>query len=76
LQHVEIDGDIEALALGAQRELAAAGHHRLPPSDLMVAACAHHAAAGVLHYDADFDAIAPRTSLNFSSEWLAPRGSL
>lgn len=42
----------------------------------MIAACAHEAGAGVLHYDGDYDIIAQRTSLRFKSVWLAPRGSL
>jgi predicted nucleic acid-binding protein len=41
LPRVEIDKDIEAAALDAQRGLADIGHHRLPPADVMIAACAH-----------------------------------
>jgi predicted nucleic acid-binding protein len=52
------------------------GHHRLPPIDVMIAACAHEAEAGVLHYDRDYDILASRTSLEFESEWLVPPGSL
>jgi predicted nucleic acid-binding protein len=73
---VEVDHEVELLALDAQRELAEVGHHRLPIADIVIAACAHTAGAGVLHYDADYDLIRRHTSLLFESAWLAPRGSL
>jgi len=73
---VEIAAVMEERALLAQRELAARGHHRLAPIDVMIAACAHEAGAGVLHYDRDYDLIAEHTSLNFESAWLAPAGTL
>jgi predicted nucleic acid-binding protein len=76
LPRVEIDREVESLALQAQRELAEIGHHRLPPTDLVIAACAHAAGMGVLHYDGDYDLLAAHTSLAFESEWLAPRDSL
>ncbi len=76
LPRVEITSDIEARALQAQRELAAVGHHRLPPADVTIAACAHEAGAGVLHYDRDYDILAKHTSLEFKSEWVAPPGTL
>lgn len=71
-----IDSEVEGLALEAQAGLARIGHHRLPPNDLVIAACAHRAGAGVLHYDRDYDLIAEHTELKFASEWLAPAGSL
>lgn len=76
LPRVEVSPDVERLALRAQSELAAAGHHRLSPNDLVVAACAHHSGHGVLHYDRDYDVIAAHTSLEFTSEWVAPAGTL
>jgi predicted nucleic acid-binding protein len=76
LPRVAIDGEVERLALQAQRELAEIGHHRLAPMDVMIAACAHRTEAGVLHYDADYDILAEHTSLVFESEWLAPAGTL
>jgi predicted nucleic acid-binding protein len=76
LPRVGIDRDVEALSLQAQRELAELGHHRLPPTDVIIAACAHAAGMGVLHYDGDYDLLVGHTSLTFESEWLAPRGSL
>jgi hypothetical protein len=42
----------------------------------MIAACAHRAEAGVLHYDRDYDVLAEHTDLTFESVWLAPPGSL
>ncbi|HST54772.1 MAG TPA: PIN domain-containing protein [Solirubrobacteraceae bacterium] len=76
LPRVEIDRDVERLAIEAQHELAAFGHHRLAPTDVVIAACAHTSGMGVLHYDGDYDLLAEHTSLAFDSEWLAPRGGL
>lgn len=76
LPRVEITAEIERLALKAQSELARIGHHRLAPADVQIAACAHAAGAGVLHYDRDYDILVERTSLTFASQWLAPPGSL
>lgn len=76
LPQVPITSQIERRVKGAQYELAKVGHHRLSPADLIIAACAEDAEAGVLHYDADYDIIAERTSLQFKSEWLAPPGTL
>lgn len=73
---LSIDGAIELRALDAQRQLARAGHHRLPPVDLMVAAIADRYGLGVLHYDGDYDVLTSRTDMRFTSVWLAPRGSL
>jgi len=76
LPRVEIDGEIEAAALDAQRELAEIGHHRLPPADVVIAACADASGMGVLHYDGDYDLLVKYTSLHFESEWLAEPGIL
>ncbi len=76
LPMLHIDSDVELRAIDAQRQLARAGHHRLPPVDLLISALADHHSLGVLHYDHDFDIIAERTDLRFVSEWLAVRGSL
>jgi hypothetical protein len=76
LPRIAIGSKVERIALQAQRELAEIGHHRLPPIDVMIAACAHLADAGVLHYDGDYDILAEHTSLVFESEWLAPPGTL
>jgi predicted nucleic acid-binding protein len=76
LPRIMIDSEVESLALQAQRELAEIGHHRLAPADVVIAACAHKAEAGVLHYDSDYEVLAEHTSLAFESEWLAPPGTL
>jgi len=74
--HVQITSAVERLALEAQSDLARVGHHRLRPADILIAACAHEAGAGVLHYDRDYDVLREHTRLRFHSEWLAPAGSL
>jgi predicted nucleic acid-binding protein len=76
LPRIAIDAEVERLAMRAQRELAEIGHHRLAPMDVVIAACAHRAEAGVLHYDGDYDVLAERTTLEFESVWLSPPGSL
>src|SRR5260370_36694703 len=76
LPRVEIDPAVEERALDAQAELARAGHHRLSPADVMLAAIADRHKLDVLHYDTDYDIIASKTDLRFDSVWLAPRGSL
>lgn len=76
LPRVAVDDEVERLVLSAQRDLADVGHHRLPPTDLVIAACAHRAGSGVLHYDRDYDLIAQHTGLSFESVWLAEAGTL
>ena len=61
-------------AIDVQGLLAARGRHRLPIPDLLIAAAAENARLTVLHYDADFDAIAAVTGQEM--EWVAPRGAL
>lgn len=67
---------VEARAINAQRQLARAGHHRMPPVDVIMAALADTHGVGVLHYDADFDVLRAKTDLRFASVWLAARGTL
>lgn len=76
LPMLHIDTEVEHRAIDAQRQLARAGHHRLPPVDLIIAALADRHRVGVLHYDHDYDALAEKTDLRFPSVWLARRGSL
>lgn len=75
LPRYSIDDSVEQRALDAKRQLARAGHHRLPPVDLLIAALAAHHGLGVLHYDHDYDILAEKTDLEFESVWLAPRGT-
>ncbi|MQA74683.1 MAG: PIN domain-containing protein [Solirubrobacterales bacterium] len=47
-----------------------AGHRRLSPVDLLIAALAHRHGQAILHFDRDYDLIAERTTLAFESVWL------
>jgi predicted nucleic acid-binding protein len=49
-------------------------HRRVKHPDLLIAAAAESAGMILLHYDADFDAIAAMTGQ--ATRWIAPRGSL
>lgn len=73
---LHIDERVEERAIEAQAQLARAGHHRLAPPDLIIAATADVHGVGILHYDHDFDILRERTDLRFDSVWLAPRGTL
>lgn len=64
-------------AVWAMRELAqrgAPGAHRVRVPDALIAAAAAERGFGVLHYDHHFDRLA--TVLAFSSQWVAPAGSI
>jgi predicted nucleic acid-binding protein len=76
LPNVPIDDRVESRAIDAQRQLARAGHHRLPPVDLIIAALADTHDLGILHYDNDYEIVSEKTELRFDSVWLAPRGSI
>jgi predicted nucleic acid-binding protein len=76
LPRVLIDQEVEKAAQKAQRQLAKSGHHRLSPTDLIIAVCAAEVHGGVLHYDRDYDLILEHTSLDFESIWLVDPGSL
>lgn len=77
LRDVPITRSVTNAAQHAFRHLAhvGPGHHRsVAIPDLLIAACAQNAGAGVLHYDEDFDRLSE--ALSFESRWIAPRGSL
>jgi predicted nucleic acid-binding protein len=76
MPRIEMDADAESRALEAQSELASLGHHRIPPSDLLIAALADRHQLGILHYDDHYDLILERTDLRYESVWLAEPGSL
>lgn len=76
LPMLHIDAEVERRAVDAQHQLARAGHHRLPPVDLIIAALADRHGVGVLHYDHDYDTLAAKSDLRFASVWLARRGNL
>ena len=59
---LRIDAETLAIARRAQRELAATGHHRVPIPDLVIAACAQHHQAAVLHLDRHYDTLAQALS--------------
>lgn len=75
---LELSEAVVRAALEAQAKLArqAAGFHRVPHQDYLVAAVAAVHELGVLHYDADFDRIAEHSSLAFESVWIATAGTL
>jgi hypothetical protein len=76
LPNITIDHRVENRAIDAQRQLARAGHHRLPPVDLVIAALADTHDLGILHYDNHYEIVSEKTDLRFDSVWLAPRGSI
>lgn len=76
LPTVHIEEHVESRALDAQCQLARAGHHRLPPVDLIISALADTHDLGILHYDSDYELVSEKTNLGFESVWLAPRGSI
>lgn len=76
LPMLHIDAEVEMRAVDAQRQLARAGHHRMPPVDVMISALADRHGVGVLHYDHVYDTVATKTDLRFASAWLATRGTL
>lgn len=55
---LRIDHATLQAAEAAQRELAAAGRHRVSIPDLLIAACAQQHGADVLHVDRHFDVLA------------------
>ena len=73
-RRIELTEAIFQRAIEVQGLLAHRGRHRLPIPDLIIAAAAETAGMTVLHYDADFDAIATVTRQEM--EWVARRWSL
>lgn len=72
-----INRSVTDTATWAMRELAqrgAAGAHRVRVPDALIAAAAAERGFGVLHYDHHFDTLA--TVLTFTSQWVAPAGSI
>ena len=74
MREAPLDRAVVRMALGALRELAASGplHHRVPITDVLIAAAAAERGMGVLHYDEHFDRIAP--VLGVESRWIVARG--
>jgi hypothetical protein len=57
-RELRMDSETWATALGASRDLAARGSHRVPIPDLLVACCAQQHGASVAHVDRHFDTLA------------------
>jgi predicted nucleic acid-binding protein len=55
---LRMDAETFAIAIAAQRELAAKGHHRVPIPDLLIASCAQQHGADVVHVDRHYDTLA------------------
>jgi predicted nucleic acid-binding protein len=55
---LRMDAETFAVALGAQRELAAIGHHRIAIPDVLIAACAQQHGADVVHRDRHYEILA------------------
>lgn len=76
LVQLPISEAVEAAARQIQSSLATAGAHRSAGAvDVMSAATAVVHGATVVHYDADFEAIA-RAVPEFEARWVVPRGSV
>ena len=69
-----ITPEVFARARIVQRALARTGHHRLPVTDLVIAATAELANRTLLHYDAHYEQIAAVTAQ--AQQWVVPRGSV
>lgn len=59
-------------AMEVQSKLARRGGHRIPVTDLLIAASAELGGAVLLHYDKHFDLIAEVTGQ--PTRWIVPRG--
>ena len=71
---VPITSQVTERAIQVQRALSRIAQHRLPISDLLIAACAELDGHALLHYDDDFEKIARISGQQH--EWIVPRGSI
>jgi predicted nucleic acid-binding protein len=55
---LRMDAETVGVALGAQRDLALKGQHRVPIPDLLIASCAQQRGADVVHVDRHYEALA------------------
>jgi predicted nucleic acid-binding protein len=77
LRQAPINAPVTNAAIRAVQDLAAegsAGSHRIRVPDALIAAAAADRGFAVLHYDHHFDKLA--TVLGFTSQWIAPAGSI
>ena len=65
-----------AMELQQRMATSAPTGQRVKTADLLIAALAVQHGLGVVHYDSDYDLILEHGGERFTSEWLAPRGSL
>jgi predicted nucleic acid-binding protein len=61
---LRMNSETFAVALAAQRDLAAKGHHRVPIPDLLIASCAQQHGADVVHVDRHYDTLARVLAFN------------
>jgi predicted nucleic acid-binding protein len=59
-----MDAETFTVAIAAQRDLAAKGHHRVPISGLLIASCAQQHGADVVHVDRHYDTLARVLAFN------------
>lgn len=57
-RELQLDAETFAIAVVAQRELAAEGQHRVAVADLLIGACAQQHRADVVHVDRHYDVLA------------------
>lgn len=76
LRSLPVPETVQRAAVGALRDLAGRGplHHRVPITDVLIAAAAQAAGAAVLHYDHHYDRLAE--VLEFDSRWITEPGSV
>jgi predicted nucleic acid-binding protein len=67
---LETSDDMLTAAVDLQEDLLAAGMHRKPIPDLIIACVARHHDAVLVHHDRDFDDIAAATDLR--TRWIIP----
>jgi len=64
-RQLRMDAQTFDVAQSAQRELAARSQHRVPVPNLLLGACAHQHAAGVLHIDRHYDVLAQVLTIDY-----------
>lgn len=72
LREVPVDRSVQRAALATMRELAASGSHgahRYPLADLAVAAAAHGASIGILHFDKHLERLGAH--LGVEASWIS-----
>lgn len=74
-ESVSMPGELWGRARELQLQLAGGGdHRRVPPVDLLIAACAEAAGVPLVHYDRDYERIAAVSPVD--QRWLVADGAL